>query len=366
MLASVRPPEMCPFEPVVHDPESSFSADDILQALPTAVIALDSNGVVQRANRRAEELLGVDPRQALWRYVVANCFQSSMNSHDAILKDGRRLTIEISSMNGRSGQLVVLNDVTELRAVESQLSRLQRMSDASQLVGTVAHQLRTPLASALLDASALDASMANPEVAARAKQRLIRRLRHLQELTNDLLGFARAGTMAISPLNVSHLLTELVQDEIPEALSRAIRLTLSPSARDTEILGNHASLKSALLNLFQNAFQAGASRIDVALTAMAENARVSICIQDYGPGMSEAIAAQAFQPLVSGRQGGTGLGLSVAHAIIEAFGGQLQLTKNQPGGCHFEIQLPSTSISTPAPVDPGELWADIQPEGPKL
>src|SRR5690606_36958072 len=109
--------------------------DAILQAMPNAIITLDSQGYINHANRAAHELLGVALEQRLWREVIREVFSPRADDgHEVSLKSGRRVRLDISSLAPQPGQLIVLSDLTETRALQARMSQLQRLSSMGRMV----------------------------------------------------------------------------------------------------------------------------------------------------------------------------------------------------------------------------------------
>ena len=164
----------------------------LLDLLPGGVIVIDGQGVVREANPVALELLGMPLEGTLWREVIARSFAPRRDDgHEISMKDGRRVSIATRSLNGEPGQLVLLTDMTETRRLQEQLARHERLSALGRMVASLAHQIRTPLSTALLYASHLEQGGLSAEQQQRFAGRLKDRLNELEHQVRDMLVFAR-------------------------------------------------------------------------------------------------------------------------------------------------------------------------------
>ena len=134
-----------------------------------------------------EPLLG-----ELWRQVIARSFAPREDDgHEISLRDGRRLSISTRSLDAEPGQLVLLNDLTETRHLQAQLARHERLSTLGRMVASLAHQIRTPLSTAMLYASHLAEQDLPLETRQRFAGNLKERLHELEHQVRDMLVFAR-------------------------------------------------------------------------------------------------------------------------------------------------------------------------------
>jgi two-component system sensor histidine kinase FlrB len=202
----------------------------------------------------------------------------------------------------------------------------------------LAHQVRTPLATALVYACHLRDAQLNPPDRARFADRLVERLRQLERLVADMLAYAHgadAGTQVFCFADLIAALGATVHPQRPAG----VRLKLPVVDQALRLTGSLENLASALANLCLNAFEAGARQVTVERLAVRQG-RLHLAINDDGPGMAPALRGRVFEPFVSGRPGGTGLGLAVARGVIERHQGTLHLA-DSAAGCRFEITLPA-------------------------
>ncbi|WP_312726432.1 histidine kinase dimerization/phospho-acceptor domain-containing protein, partial [Stutzerimonas kunmingensis] len=164
----------------------------VLDLLPGGVIVIDGQGVVRDANPVALELLGEPLVGHPWREVIGRCFAPRRDDgHEISLRNGRRLSIATRSLAGEPGQLVLLTDLTETRRLQDQLARHERLSSLGRMVASLAHQIRTPLSTALLYASHLEQGGLSEQQQQRFAGSLKARLHELEHQVRDMLIFAR-------------------------------------------------------------------------------------------------------------------------------------------------------------------------------
>jgi two-component system sensor histidine kinase FlrB len=208
-----------------------------------------------------------------------------------------------------------------------------------ELAAGLAHQIRTPLATALLYASQMtlpDRSRADLE---RCAERTVCSLKQLDSLVNDMLAFAHGGA-ARESVSVSALLEQVAQWLRP-ALRRGVRLTIRTQAPDLKVRANAPSLVSAVLNLATNALQAAAADLDLELLARrAEDGRAQIVVSDNGPGVPAHLRERIFEPFFTTRARGNGIGLAIVKSVVEAHLGSVRLVDSD-GGATFVIDLPA-------------------------
>jgi two-component system, sensor histidine kinase FlrB len=323
----------------------------LFDALPAGVVVLDAGGGIDAANAQASTLLGGLERGEAWRDVVARMVRPRWDDgHDITLVSGRRVHIATRALPGRAGQLVLINDVSETRQLQDLLERYQRASALGQMTATLAHQLRTPVATALLQAGQLIGMVGREGRACDIATRLTGVLRRLDRLVDNLLAFARGGRLKLTPTGCQQLV-DWLREDIGPMNSGDFSVQLPELAPAGEIAVNADALRSVLRNLADNAREicgtGGALTVSLASTA----GRLQLRFQDNGPGVPAAELERIFEAFVSGRPNGTGLGLAVALTVVRAHGGELRCISEPAAGACFVVELPmidSAALTTEA------------------
>jgi two-component system sensor histidine kinase FlrB len=237
------------------------------------------------------------------------------------------------------GEVVLLTDVTESHLMQVLLQRQQRLLTMGELAAGLAHQIRTPLATALLYASQMALPDRSREDLARCGERTVGSLKQLDKLVNDMLAFARGGA-AREVVSVSALLEQVAQWLRP-ALRPGVRLTIRTQAPDLAVRANAPSLVSAVLNLATNALQAASGDLELELLARRGAAgRAHIVVSDNGPGVPAHIRQKIFEPFFTTRARGNGIGLAIVKSVVEAHLGNVSLA-DSGSGATFIIDLPA-------------------------
>lgn len=319
----------------------------LLDLLPGGVIVIDGQGVVREANPVALELLGMPLEGTLWREVIARSFAPRRDDgHEISMKDGRRVSIATRSLNGEPGQLVLLTDMTETRRLQEQLARHERLSALGRMVASLAHQIRTPLSTALLYASHLEQGGLSAEQQQRFAGRLKDRLNELEHQVRDMLVFARGDLPLEDRLAPADLMSALHAAAAARLEGVAVRWQCDTSGGS--LLCNRDTLVGALLNLLENALQAanGVPRLKVHLYARGSWLYVSV--SDSGVGMDAATLARLGEPFFTTRATGTGLGLAVVKSVARAHSGALSLRSRLGRGTRVTLQLPLLPALAPS------------------
>jgi two-component system, sensor histidine kinase FlrB len=310
----------------------------LITGLPGGVLMLDSSGEIQECNPAARDLLGEPLLAQTFSEVLARATVSAGVGEHTELKGGRFVNISRRELPS-GGEVVLLADVTESHLMQTFLTRQQRLLTLGELAAGLAHQIRTPLAAALLYASQMTLPGRSHGDLARCADRTVGSLKQLDKLVNDMLAFAHGGA-ARETVSVSALLEQVAQWLRP-ALRRGIRLTIRTLAPDLTVRANAPSLVSAVLNLATNALQAASADLDLELLARrGAEGRAQIVVSDNGPGVPAHIRERIFEPFFTTRARGNGIGLAIVKSVVEAHQGSVTLADG-PGGATFIIDLPA-------------------------
>lgn len=311
----------------------------LLDLLPGGVVVLDGHGVVREANPVAVELLGEPLENQLWRNVIARCFAPRRDDgHEISLANGRRVALATRSLSGEPGQLVLLTDMTETRRLQDQLARHQRLSSLGRMVASLAHQIRTPLSSALLYASHLEDGGLSTEQQTRFARRLKSRLHELEHQVRDMLVFARGDLPLQDRITPAELFGALCV--AAESRLQSIHLRWQCDASQGLLLCNRDTLVGALLNLIENAVQAAGTGVRLKIHLYARGDSLRLCVSDNGPGIEPALLARLGEPFLTTKATGTGLGLAVVKAVARAHRGELQLLSRPGRGTCARLVIP--------------------------
>lgn len=321
---------------LVRKEKLSHYLTELLEELPGAILVLDCDGVVRRRNSEAGALLNRPLLGHSWSSIVsreiAECASEDGNIQ---LRDGRWLSLSRRPLKTDSSEILLLADVTESRQIAKLRQRDERLTAIGEMTADFAHQVRTPLASAMLYTGQLDIS---DPVQSRIAGKIRTGLNDLKRMVNDMLGFAAGARSAQECVNVVGLLSD-VRDSVECQLGNGSTLQVSVMDPTLVVAANKDAIQGALLNLVTNADQAGDGKANILLHGHRFGDAIHLCVTDDGPGISEAIRPRLFEPFFTTRPQGTGLGLSVVKAVVAAHDGDVLLNTSELG-TSFTIRLP--------------------------
>lgn len=321
----------------------------ILAALPAAVVVLDGAERVIDCNSLAIDFLCEPLLGQNWQEVVQRSLLPVFDTpHERQLHDGRRVNITRNFLDNESGQIILLSDVSELRDLQDMLTQQKQLSAMGEMVASMAHQVRTPLSTAILYASQMHNPSLSEQKRQRFAQKILERLHHLERQVNDMLIFAKQGRMSMEMFSLGNLLARIAENmaEIPVAfhLDRLVEIDA--------LLGNEDALRGALMNILNNAVDACVEEGEIAMTVSRRDENsLQITIRDTGTGMSPQQRERLFEPFYTTKSHGTGLGMAVVDSVVKAHGGVIECQSETGVGTRFKLVLPcidqhSLSLST--------------------
>lgn len=313
----------------------------LLDALPAGVVVLDDAGCVVQINPAASRFLGGAKVGAGWTAIEDAALEPG-DTPGEFLAGNRNLAVAVTPLDSAGGRIVLLNDITEAQLLKTRAERNQRLAAMGEMAAQLAHQLRTPLAAALLYAGNLE----NPELPAASSvtiaQKTVGRLKHIEQLIQNMLLFTRGEALGRESFAVAELMTELAQNFEPLAHSRGVRFTLADNSDGSLVTGKRESLVGALTSMLENALQAldGCENGHIALSARLEDGALAVSVRDNGRGMEKSTTARLFEPFYTTRSDGTGLGLAIARGVARAHGGSIDVVSSLGEGAEFTLKLP--------------------------
>jgi len=313
----------------------------LLEALPGAVIVLDGDGIIQQSNGRATELLNRPLHGCPWSEIVQREFRGGESANGELrLRDGRWLSLSRRRLVSEPGEILLLADVSESRHMAELLQRRERLSCIGEMTASLAHQIRTPLSSAMLYASQIAGeSMPRDKLSTKITDSL----QELGRMVEDMLRFAGGARRLNDTISVSQLLQDVVESFAPQQGASTLHV-LQPD-RYLNVDANRDAVKGALVNLVSNALQACGDSPRVELGAEKINGRICLTVSDNGHGIADDVRPHLFEAFYTTRPQGTGLGLAVVRAVAEAHCGEV-LVDSRAGGTTFALCLPATGEST--------------------
>lgn len=322
-------------------------------AIPAGILFVNANGIVELANQSAQALFQTNIEGSVWRTVISTYFEPRKDDGlEVSLVNGRKVKFSISKIPNVPGQLIHLTDLTQTRVLQAKVSHMQRLSALGKMMASLAHQIRTPLAAALLYARNLQNDGLNVASRIRFSEKLITRLKDLEQQINDMLLFAKSGDQdIIEQIDLNKLLQRLV-DETNEVQHQRVRLLFEAQEEASVIQGNRTAIWGALNNIVQNAISVGATQIKITLDRQVKKSRVMLSIADNGPGIPTSLLTKIFEPFYTTRAQGTGLGLAVVRSVMNSHKGKVEATNQSTGGALFRLYFPVRVSNELVTADP--------------
>lgn len=230
---------------------------------------------------------------------------------------------------------------SELAAANGELARRERLSVLGEMSAQMAHQLRTPLATALLYVSQLARPQLQEDDRLRFADKTLGRLRHLERLIQDMLLFVKGGQGSASTFAIADLLEEVRQSVEPQLAGKAVSLGMSGLQGSAFLAGDHQAILGALINLLENALQASAPGGRITLTVTGQSSPyAAFRVEDDGVGIPESARERLFEAFFTTRSEGSGLGLAIVRQVADAHGGWVEWSPRTEGGSCFQLYLP--------------------------
>ncbi len=271
-----------------------------------------------------------------------------------------------ASAGGAAALLVTASLIAQrtvrLRAAEVRARRQERLAELGALTGGLAHEIKNPLSTIGLNVQLASEAIHDSALSEEDKSTLIRRVEtvgreasRLANILNDFLRFAGRVKLAPAEVDTRELVGELVDFYRPQCELHRVLLRADLPATPVLARVDPALVKQALLNLLINATQAmsaaDSSMRELMVRLEATSDTVTIRVADTGPGIPAEKHAEIFRPYVSGRKGGSGLGLAVTRRIVEEHGGRIDLYSEPGRGSEFAVRLPITGPGESADSD---------------
>ncbi len=325
----------------------SQQLSQLLTALPGGVVVLDDEACIDRVNPAAVRLLGEPLLGVSWQQIVSERLQPTSVAGEWHIGEGavpcsRRVYIESSTSETTGERILLIHDMTEAHAMREQSRRNQRLAAMGEMAAGLAHQLRTPLSTALLYAGHLSSETLATQERRNFAAKTTERLHHLEQLICNMLQFVKGETMPVDEVKLSALLHELQRTVAPQMRRRGLQFSIQDNSMGISLNVNREALSSAVMNLLDNAMQASPVGGFVTLTCEVTEADVWLAVGDDGPGIDPALQGRVFEPFFTTRTEGTGLGLAIVHNVIRSMQGEIRVDSAPGAGSRFTVRLPRT------------------------
>ncbi len=348
--------------------------ENIVESISVGVLAVDLEDRVESWNSQMEVMYATPRAQAKGKLLseifpphfmetfnrvrhnpgIHNLYKFRVNTPTG---EWRTANIAIAPLVSRNfqvvGRLIIVDDITERIALESQLSQAEKMSSIGVLAAGVAHEVNTPLAVISSYAQLLTKQLQGDEKLSGLLDKITRQSFRASEIVNNLLNFSRTGSSEFSDVDVNKVITDTLA--LLEHQFKTARIKVQDDLYHglPHIYGNSGKLQQVFLNLFLNAKDAMPNGGTLMVSTSNGNA-VNVRVSDTGSGIAQEHIARIYDPFFTtknavreGQKRGTGLGLSVTYGIIQEHAGKINV-ESQPGqGTTFHLEFPMSLVKEP-------------------
>lgn len=351
--------------------DASAFAREVVTSLPVGLIATDREGRIAFFNAAAEKITGISLRQARGRLP-----EDVLPAHWCGLRDamtqgkkvieremecvfGSDRTVPVSLSASRIvneddafvGHVIILRDLGEIRQLQEEIRRTEKLAALGGLAAGVAHEIRNPLSSIKGMASYFGSKFPEGSQDREAARVMTDEVDRLNRVISELLDFARPSELTRQPTDIPMLLSHSLKLIAPDAVAKNItikqEINIDPDRRPVI---DADRFSQCLLNLYLNAIQAMPAGGQMQVRAWtAGDGAIHFTISDSGNGIPEAQQQQIFDPYYTTKPKGTGLGLAIVHKIVTSHDGRISVQSRPGEGARFHITLPPETAGDSLP-----------------
>ena len=360
----------------------------VLNTVPDGVLTIDARGKIQSINPAVERLFSRPSHQIIGQDIselvedepglirrlelAANSFVSTPGRWelDARRPDGTRFPIELSSgrfdLMGAEHYTIVIRDISSRREADArdrlrqaELAHVSRVSLAGEMAAGLAHELSQPLTAIIAYARGcvrlLAGSVAEPALLHEGVTEVVQQAQRAGDVLDRLREFVRGGESQPTLTAIEPLIDAAVSLTRSEAMQQNVEIETKADPGLPVVLADQVQIEQVLLNLLRNAMDAMAAAntrprsIVVEARRKSHNA-IEISVSDSGPGIAAEVTDTIFEPFVTTKPLGMGMGLSISRAIIQSHGGSLRMLRDTRSGAVFAFDLPVADIEVSSDV----------------
>ncbi len=335
---------------------------NILESMDNAVVAIDAKGDIIMLNKIAEKLFSLSRDTAIGKpysqiFPADECLLLDALRQGKVVSDletsfknisgeTKALLIGSSGILDEEGKIIgavaVIHDITELKKLEEETKRAERLSAMGNLAAGVAHEIRNPLNTIAIAAQRLKSEFTVKSGKTEYEnflKSIIEESKRLNNIVNQFLSLAKARKLNLVSVNLQDFLQELINLVRLEAEEKKISL-LTKFNSPAQLRIDQDEMKKALINLILNGIQASHQRGKILVETTKSKDFALIKISDSGKGIAPEDLPKIFQPYFTTKEKGAGLGLSIAHRIITDHKGRIEVESEPGRGTTFTVSLP--------------------------
>jgi two-component system sensor histidine kinase HydH len=318
--------------------------ENVIESMPAGLVSLDETGRVVSINSVAEQLLGGTHEKIKDLLLQQN---ETVSEQDIIChgNDGEDIPVKLSvspllnHQGESSGQVLILQDMREIRKIEQQLELSRRLASLGRMAAGIAHEIRNPLSTLRGFAQYFGKEAGAGTDAEKYADLMVSEVDRLNESISTLLQFARAPEPQLSRVDVGKLFAKLNTLLIADCEAAGI-LLMQQIAPGIILFADSDLLLQVLLNIIQNSIRMTDAGGEIQMKAYIRTDSVILEVRDSGQGMNKEVQEKIFDPFFTTRKDGTGLGLAISHQIVEQHRGRIEVESNVGQGTIMRVILP--------------------------
>lgn len=339
--------------------ETTAFSSEILRTLPVGIIATDMDDRITSINPAAQGITGLnraavtgrslrDLLPGVWTVLEGRTEQDAASEQEAwcMVGETRRVPLAISASHivteeGEAiGTALIMRDLGEIRRLQSELRRRDRLVALGNMAAGIAHEVRNPLSA--IKGLARFFMEASPEGSdeSRMADIMTKEVLRLDKVVGDLLDFARPDVLNLTDVALNELVErshDMVRSDMD---ARNIRFEADLPQPPLSVRLDRDRMAQVLLNLFLNAVQAMPDGGKLTVRGRMEGSELALEVADTGCGIAPERLADIFSPYFTTKASGTGLGLSIVHKIVEAHDGTIEVASTPGEGTVFKLRFP--------------------------
>lgn len=336
----------------------------ILRSVSSGVITVGPDTSVATLNPAAERILNIGeeavvarPLGTLFsddggliadvRKVLEGRSPRTLRDMTLVTAAGRTVHTQASvsrmrDVGGRKlGAVVTIEDMSEVKALTEQLIRADRLAAMGELTAGVAHEVRNPLGIIRASVQLMEDADCSRERVTGAAQVIKQEIDRLDRVIKALLDFGRPSVPTLRPVSVSQVLEDVALFARTFASRARVEIVEDYSADIPDVMADPEQLKQVFVNLISNAVQAMSDGGTLTIETGHENGFVFVRFADTGAGIPPDVLGRVFDPFVTTRDDGTGLGLTIVHRIVDDHDGHMEVSSEPGTGTVFTVWLPA-------------------------
>lgn len=345
--------------------------EDIIKNMSNGLVAIDRDGCITAFNPAASHMLGYEAEKVLYQPLhliqatdLEKILKETLTSGNACAHqeitirhaDGAALAVSVSAAPlGPSdvaepvGVVAVLEDLSEVKALEAERRRLDRLAALGEMSAVVAHEIRNPVAGIAAGVDYLTRNVPKDSPEFEGVQMIQGEIQRVNRILEDILFVARPARLKLSNENLAQVIENVIQRCQVQITENRVTVSTKFVKNLPLLQVDRQRLEQVFTNLVLNATQAMSSGGQLLLQTEVKRPRgghkageVVVTIADTGPGIPAEAQHRIFEPFFTTKTRGTGLGLTVARRIIEEHGGSIRVDNEVARGTRFTIRLPLT------------------------